>query len=324
MIDTLAKVRLVVVSWNSRIVLERCLSSLESEARNGVVEVIVVDNASSDGSAQMVEENFGWATVIASRDNLGFGAAVNLGADGAKSEWIVAANADIEVPDGVVEALTDIGDRNRTIGAVAPQLRSPTGESQVSTFPFPTTRDYAARAFGLHRVRSRRLARLFGVKSDHLPDVEREVDYAMGAFLLLRTEAFRAVGGFDERQWMYAEDMDLCWRLARSQWSTLYVPGYTVIHLGAASTESAFGDEIGARTLAAHYAWIRNRRGMVQFGAAVGINLVGIYLRLAVLSLLAMVDHRRFDSAVARVNRWREINMDALRLRHLSVRGKCA
>src|SRR5256885_1304444 len=120
-----AEVAIVVVSWNTRDLLARCLDSLKPEVERGRAQVWVVDNASADGSADLVRERFGWVNLIASDENLGFGRAVNLAAERSSSDWIVAANADIAVRPGAVETMLEAGGGDPGPGAIAPPLVTP-------------------------------------------------------------------------------------------------------------------------------------------------------------------------------------------------------
>src|SRR5205823_4290720 len=129
-------VAVAIVSWNTRDLLDRCLRSLQPYAERGVADVRVVDNASTDGSAELVRERFGWVKLIASEENLGFGSAVNLVAERTATPWIAAANADIAVRPGAIEALLDAAEGDPGAGALAPRLVVPNGDTQHSAFAF--------------------------------------------------------------------------------------------------------------------------------------------------------------------------------------------
>jgi N-acetylglucosaminyl-diphospho-decaprenol L-rhamnosyltransferase len=218
-----APVTVVVVSWNTRDLLARCLESLAPEAARNRADVWVVDNASNDGSPDLVRERFNWAHLIASSENLGFGRAVNLVARQASSEWLAVANADIAVRPGALEMLLEAGSRDPAAGAIAPRLLLPDGTTQHSVFGFPTI-PYAI----ILATRVYRFSTTIGDRLAFLGQWDntraRRVPWAVAAFLLLRRTAWDEVGGFDERQWMYAEDLDLGWRLRQAGWATRYEP----------------------------------------------------------------------------------------------------
>ena len=251
----------------------------------GRASVWVVDNASSDGSAEMARREAPWATVLEAGENLGFGPAVDLVAERTDSPWIAPANADIAVTPGALETLLRSGD-DRAVGVVAPRLVLPDGRTQHSVFPFPTLGFTIAFNLGLPQV-SRRLSDAWCLEGSWDPDRPRAVPWAIGAFLLIRRDAFASVGGFDAEQWMYAEDLDLGWRLARAGFSTRYEPGAVVRHEESAATSAAFGDEKTARFMAATYAVLARRRGACIARLIAAVNYSGAATRLAWMAPLA-------------------------------------
>lgn len=284
----------VVVSWNTRELLRACLTSFEPEVRAGRAEVCVVDNASGDGSAAMVAEEFPWVDLVACEDNAGFGTAVNLGAARGRGRWVAVANADIALTEGALERMLAAAAQDPGAGAIAPRLLLPDGSSQHSVFAFPTVGFTLMVNLGVGRV-SRRLG-------DHLTlidawdeDRPRRVPWAIAAFLLVRREAWEAVGGFDEHQWMYAEDLDLGWQLHRAGWATRYVPEAHVRHESAASTSQAWGDGRTERWQRSTYAWMLRRRGAALTRATAAINVAGCLVRWAALVPAARARPERFS-----------------------------
>ncbi len=296
------EVTIAVVSWNTRELLRACLRSLESDQAAGRIAVVVVDNASSDGSAEMAQAEFPWVETIASQRNLGFGPAVNLAAERSSTPWIAPANADIEVTSGAVAALLEAGERDPGAGIVAPRLVLPEGGTQHSVHAFPTLLTSALLALPIARLSPRLADRLCVV--GHWDDRRRRrVDWAHGAFLIVRRRAFDATGGFDPDQWMYAEDLDLAWRLRKAGWATRYEPTAAVRHVVSASTAKAWGDERSRRSMAASYAWIARRRGLSVARAVAAINVGGAVSRIAYYEIRARLgDHHRWQTEVAR---WR-------------------
>ena len=310
---------IAVVSWNTRSLLAACLRSLQPHAERGDTLVVVVDNGSTDGSPELVEREFPWARLIRPQDNLGFGGAVNLAARTTGAEWLAAANADVVVGDGALETLLSLGRRRPEVGALAPRLELPSGETQLSWFRFPALHRQALAAAGGHRLSSRVAAHL-GFRAPDDLEGERDVDYAMGAFLVFRRWAFDEVGGFDPDQWMYAEDMDICWRLRRAGWSTVLVPSATVRHVGGAATDDAFAHRAAMLRLAAHYAWLERRRGRAVMRGYAAANLLGALARLALLRPLAAVAPRRWARARLAVADWAAMNRAALAQRGETLR----
>lgn len=258
---------MAIVSWNTRDLLRECLASLPDS-----VDVWVVDNGSTDGSGAMVRADFPGVRLVESERNLGFGGAVNLVARATSSPWLVVANADVRVADGAVDALLAAAERDPGAGAVAPRLVLPDGATQHSVFAFPTVPFALLFALGLAGDRLCVPGRWNWRRA-------RRVPWAIGAFLLVRRSAWDAAGGFDERQWMYAEDLELGWRLRRAGWATRYEPRAVVHHESAASTSAAWGWMRTERWQRATYAWVLRRRGGVALRTVALVNVVGALVR---------------------------------------------
>ena len=274
------QVTVAIVSWNTRDLLARALESLAPEAERGRAEVWVVDNASADGSPEMVRERFPWVRLVASDENLGFGRAINLVARQTTSEWIATANADIALRAGALDMLLEAGARDPGAGAIAPRLVLPNGETQHSVFAFPTIFFSLILAVGAFRLSPAVADRL--VFPGHWnKDRARRVPWAVAAFLLFRRRAWDDAGGFDERQWMYAEDLDLGWRLRETGWATRYEPRAVVDHHHAAATTQLWGEELAPHWQRSTYGCIARRRGAGYARAVALLNLLGAIVRWA-------------------------------------------
>lgn len=302
--DAHPPVAVAVVSWNTRDLLDRCLTALRADHQAGRAEVWVVDNGSVDDSAQMVRESHPWVQLIERPDNPGFGAAVNDVAARTAARWIAPANADTAVERGALAALLGAGRRYPRAGILAPALVLASGETQHSIHPFPTLASTIALHVGLGRFTGQRLA----LEGRTRLESSREVDWAHGAFLLVRRETWDAVGGFDEAMWLYAEDLDLCWRTRRAGWQVRYEPSARVLHHVSAATEQAFGADRDDRAQAAAYVWMRRRLGRRQTIAYAGVSLAGSTARMVVLGAAAQVAPTRY--------RWRRDRARAFAWRH--------
>jgi GT2 family glycosyltransferase len=297
-----ARVSIAVVSWNTRDLLARCLRSAERDHADGLADVVVVDNASSDGSAEMVAAEFPWVDLVASADNLGFGPAVNLAASRSSGEWLAIANADTALHDGALRALVDAGERDGHAGLIAPRLVLPDGSTQHSVHAFPNLLNTGLLNLAVERMSPAIADRLCvtGLWDD---DRRRRVDWAHGAFLLARRSAFDAIGGFDPEQWMYAEDLDIAWRMRRAGWHTRYEPSARVSHAVSAATEQAWGDQRARRSMTATYEWIERRRGRPRAVAVALMNTAGTGVRAAAYGAAARVAGS--DALAAEAARWR-------------------
>src|SRR4051794_20296624 len=309
------EVSVAIVSWNTRDLLRRCLDSFATEADSARCEVWVVDNASTDGSAEMVREEFPWVQLEASKENLGFGPAINLVANRTQAPWIGVANADIALQPGAVEALLDAGAADPGAGAIAPRLVLPDGSTQHSVFTFPTIGSTLVVATGAGRVVTSVGERnlLLGMFD---ADRARRVPWAIAAFLLVRREAWDAVGGFDEHQWMYAEDLDIGWRLHKAGWATRYEPRARVEHESSASTDQAWGDAGKTeRWQRSTYAWMLRRMGAPRTRAVAAIQIAGQAARLVWLEPAARIAPKRFAHPRNAARWWIRLHRTGLKSR---------
>ncbi|MBA2504444.1 MAG: glycosyltransferase family 2 protein [Thermoleophilaceae bacterium] len=306
------QIAVAIVSWNTRDFLERCLRSLRPDLESGLIEVWVVDNDSHDGSADMVREGFPWAKLIESGANLGFGRAVNLAAAHTNTPWLVPANADIEMHPGTLRTLLEAGERHPRTGIVAPRMLRPEGDTEHSVHPFPSAATFALAAL-TPQLFGRALADRLCLYGSWDPEREREVPWAVGAFLLVRREAWNAVGGFPDGQWMYAEDLDLGWSVAERGWTTRYVPSARITHVGGASAHQAFGTKAIERWMDATYAWVARRRGRPRAAALGAAAITAGAVRFAVLSVACLFDQDRFLRRRDRTKGWITMHMRGLR-----------
>jgi GT2 family glycosyltransferase/lipopolysaccharide/colanic/teichoic acid biosynthesis glycosyltransferase len=224
------KVSVVIVSYNSRSVLSPCLESLAKHSLFGATEVIVVDNASSDGTPTMVRESHPWVRLIAGRKNLGFSRGVNIGIREASGQYILILNPDTAVRRDSIEKLVLFMERNPGAGIVGPKLVYHDGALQYSCRRFYTWKVLVLRRTFLGKVfkDSPALAEHLMLEFDH--DSTREVDWILGACLLVRKEAVDSVGLLDERFFLYFEDVDWCYRMKQRGWKVFYHPDSVVIH----------------------------------------------------------------------------------------------
>jgi GT2 family glycosyltransferase len=310
-------VTVAVVSFNTRELLLRCLASLEGEARAGRARVVVVDNGSGDGSARAARQAAPWAEVLEPGENLGFGSAVNLVARRSRTEWLAIANADVALEPGALATLLGSA-QGAGIGALAPRLILPDGRTQHSVGPLPT--------LGLALVFNLGLAHVVPRLGDRLclegywdPDRPRAVPWAVGAFLLLRRAAYDDAGGFDERQWMYAEDLELGWRLRDAGWATRYEPRARVLHADAAATTAAFGPQRVQRFMRATYAVMLRHHGVAMTRAIAAVNLLGAAARLVGMTPPALLLRRR-RGPWRDTLRWLAAHRQGLRSRDALVR----
>ena len=223
---------IIIVNWNTRELLAKCLESIAAHPPERTFEVLVVDNASSDGSAQMVQERFAWVQLIENQKNVGFARANNQAIQRCRGQYILLLNSDTEVLPGALEGLVAFMESHPRAGAAGARLLNPDGSLQPSCHPMLTPGRELWRLLFLEHIRARATYPM------HRWDdtVPRRVEVIKGACLLLRREALNRVGLLDESYFMYTEEVDLCYRLARAGWELWWVPVAAVIHHGEASS----------------------------------------------------------------------------------------
>jgi GT2 family glycosyltransferase len=220
----------LVVSYNAKEQLLRCLQALFTNS-DVPVEVVVVDNDSSDGSAAAVTDEFPQATVLAQPKNLGYGRAANLGLERCQGRFVLLLSSEVIVDPGAVGRMADFLLTRPDAGAVGPRLLLPTGRLDPDArraFPLPRTLFY--RTVGLSKLfpKSPRFGRY---NMGHMPESDvHEMDAGSGACLMVRMAALDRVGFFDPRYFMYGEDVDLCYRLKLGGWKVFYLPSAGATH----------------------------------------------------------------------------------------------
>ena len=232
-------VSFVIVNWNAKQHLQKCLRSIANSCADLSHEVIIVDNASSDGSPEMVVAEFPGVRLIANADNVGFAAANNQGTDVARGRYFALVNSDVEVFAGTLQRLVGFMDANPDVGVLGPKVLNADLTIQPSCRKFPSLRSWFFRALALDTAFPR--SHWFG---DHFMTnwsygEVRDVDILSGCFWLIRRRAHEAVGGLDTRFFMYAEDMDLCLRHRQAGWRVTFFPAAEIIHYGGASSGTA-------------------------------------------------------------------------------------
>lgn len=225
----------IVVSWNTRALLGRCLASVQAEveALKRPVEVFVVDNASADLSAELVLSEFPWVHLIQNSVNAGFASANNQALRLSHGDYVMLLNPDTEVKEGAFARLLSFLDRRPEVGAVGPRLIHADGSLQQSCYPLPTL----AREFWrlLHLDKIRPWATYPAASWDM--NQPREVESLQGACLLIRQSVLNQVGHLDERFFVYTEEIDLCRRILENGSKLFWIPDSVIVHHEGQSTD---------------------------------------------------------------------------------------
>jgi hypothetical protein len=231
------RVSIIIVNWKTPRLLAACLDSLAADPCCQEFEIVVVDNASGDGSVEMLAERYAQVKVIANCQNVGFSKACNQAIPVVSGRYVLLLNPDTVVAVAAVSTLADFLEANPGCGAVGPKVLNPDGTLQLAcrrSFPDPVAAffrlTYLSRLFPGNRA----LARYNLTYAD--PDAVLEVDALSGSCMMVRQEAIEMVGLLDEDIFMFGEDIDWCWRIKQAGWKVYYVPQAVVYHYhGAAS-----------------------------------------------------------------------------------------
>jgi len=283
--ETEMDLSIVIVTWNRKLLLSRCLRSVLSHTRGLTYETIVLDNGSTDGTLEMIREDFPGIRLISNRENLGFTKGNNRAIREAGGRYIALLNNDTLLLENALETLVSFMDSHPKAGAVGPLLLNPDGSIQESALgAFINIR--IALVGGEHL--SRWTGRLLPGRPSFVPEMvipageqktPREVAWVVGACMVIRRDAWRDAGPFDEAIFMYMEDMEWCYRAHRSGWSVYFCPHARVVHLDHLPTKAAMGSVVGQQ-LAHQIYFIRKHRGRLS-ALCLGFALfLGTFIKL--------------------------------------------
>lgn len=320
---------IVIVSWNVAPLLQQCLSSIVSAPRvtraddgalhlpEGALQVVVVDNASADGTAEMVRDEFPWVELLASTVNLGFTAGNNLGLGRCRGRYLLLLNPDTRLgqeqgADPLGEMLTFMEAHPR-VGLLGPRLVYGDGSPQPSRRRFPTLAMALMESTLLEQWFPRnRWARAYRL-ADQPDDITQFVDWVTGAALLLRREALEQVGGLDERFFMYSEELDWCRRMRQAGWEIAYLPTATIVHYEGQSS----GQVVAVRHIhfeTSKVLYFRKHHGALQ-AETLRVFLLATYLfRLTEEGFKWLLGHKR-PLRRARLRAYRQVLASRLRPR---------
>lgn len=273
----------IVVNYNVRDFLHHALVSLQKAMKGLRGEIIVVDNASDDGSVEMVRRRFPSVALIANKTNFGFAKANNIALDRARGKYLLLINPDTLVQEDTLRVMVEFFDENPDVGLAGCKILNPDGTFQLACRrSFPTPWVAFTKMSGLSSLFPN--TRLFGrYNLTYLsPDETYEIDAVSGSFMMVRREVYKQVGGLDEAFFMYGEDLDWCYRIQQAGWKNYYVHSTKLIHYKGESTKRSNLDEIRTFYEAMHL-FVRKHLSRSHFFA--------LFLRLAisVSSRLAML-----------------------------------
>lgn len=292
------KLSIIIINWNTKELLKNCLKSACENTHGIDYEIFVVDNASSDGSAEMVEKEFPQVKLIKNKENVGFAKANNQAIQKSNGNYILLLNPDTIVLPGALAQMVEFMNENSRVGALGPKLLNSDESLQPSCRSFPSLSTALFEETLLNRVfpKNRIIGKYKMGYWEH-NDI-REVDQPMGSALMVRREVIDQVGLLDEQFYMYYEEVDWCYRIKKQGWKIYFLPQAQIIHHGGASSGKV-GSKSLIETYRSMYRFFKKHRGAFSVVLLKIIVEIGFIMKIAVLSLLYLINKpRRKESAL--------------------------
>ncbi|MDD5327558.1 MAG: glycosyltransferase family 2 protein [Phycisphaerae bacterium] len=292
-------VSIIIVNWNTRDLLSGCIASICEQAGDINYEVVVIDNASEDGSAEMVREKFPQVTLIENRENRGFAAANNRGIVVSKGRYVLLLNPDTVILDGAISKAISFADAHSEAAVVGCKVLNPDKTLQPTCFMFPSILNMLLSSSYLYKIFPR--SKFFGRERMTWWDRNdiREVDVVTGCFMLVRREAVEQVGMMDERFFMYGEETDWCYRFKLAGWKVIFAPAGEIIHYGGASSEQKRYEMI-IQLRKSILLFMRKHKSFPTYALASLLIALFFLLRVPYWLARAMFSHKSNNISVAR------------------------
>ncbi|MGC8787812.1 MAG: glycosyltransferase family 2 protein [Anaerolineae bacterium] len=307
----------IIVSWNVKGLLAECLASVytASDRRPWQCEVLVVDNASSDGSPEMVRERFPQVFLLANRENVGFAAANNQGMALAQGRFVFLLNPDTVVRRDALDILVRFMDETPSAGMAGPRLVYPDGRFQHAAFRFPSLAQAFFDFFPLHYRLLESPVNGRYPRSLYAAGRPFAIDHPLGACMMVRRQAIEEVGGMDEGFFMYCEEIDWAMRLKRAGWEVYCVPAAEVVHYAGQSTRQ-FRDEMFVALWRSRFRLYAKHYGRFDHWALRHIVRLGLWnekRRARRQAAAGIISQEELDRRIAAYQRVQEITYGAAR-----------
>ncbi|KPJ66652.1 MAG: hypothetical protein AMJ43_07425 [Coxiella sp. DG_40] len=258
-------VSIIIVNWNTRDILKDCLNSVYEQTQGIKFEVIVIDNHSTDGSAEMIKNKFPQVRLIENSANRGFAAANNQGITKAKGRYVLLLNSDTIVLDNAIAKIVSFADNKPDVAVVGCRVLNPDRTVQQTCFMFPSVLNMVLSSSYLYKLFPG--SKFFGRERMNwwMRDDIREVDVVTGCFMLVRRAAIEQVGLMDECFFMYCEEADWCYRFFKSGWKMMFTPDAEIIHLGGQSSSKVKVEMLVQlrlsilKFISKHHGWLKHK-----------------------------------------------------------------
>lgn len=226
---------IVIISFNTKELLRNCINSVYETTKNLNYEIIVVDNASTDGSPEMIETDFRDTTIIKNTENLGFAKANNQAMRIAKGEYFLLLNSDTIAKEGAIEALVNFMEKQEKAASVGPKVLNVDGTLQSKGFYFPSLSESLILLFRVYKFFPKKIRSYLFPKIFRDENTIRKVDWVSGCCILIQKDIVYKIGLLDEVLFFYGEEIEWCYRAKKAGYSVYYFPKAEIIHYGGAS-----------------------------------------------------------------------------------------
>lgn len=314
-------VSIIIVNWNSKQFLRNCLSSVRTHCGGMDYETIVIDSGSFDGAAELVRDEFPEVRFIQSQENLGFARANNVAYRSARGEYICFLNPDTQLETRAIERMHQFLASRPDAGAIGCTLLNDDGTLQTSCIQsFPTLLNQALSSEFLRglfpRSRLWGMAPLYGDMAN-----PSEVEVISGACVMVRREAFDRIGGFSEEYFMYAEDVDLCYKLREAGYANFFLPSERVRHFGGGSSAKAPSEFSLLMMRESIWRFLRKSRGSLYAAGYRLTTLLAAVFRILALCVLApfALLRGRLDEKSLPIRKWLTILRWGLKIQKATV-----
>jgi GT2 family glycosyltransferase len=270
---------IVIVNWNVKDLLAQCLTSIYSSSNYRDIEVIVIDNASTDGSGEMIKSEFPQVKLIVNKRNCGFAASCNQGIRVAHKPFILFLNPDTVILSLAMERTLDFLKTTPKAGIVGCKILNPDGSLQYSCRSFPSFWNYFFESFFLYKLfpKNHFIGNFYMTNFSY--DKIREVDVVLGAFMMCSKKTLDEVGYFDERFFMYSEETDLCYRIREHDFRVYFFPDAEIIHYSRASA-SQYPTEMFKQDHRSRFLFMRKHYSSLDILLSLWVIFCGVFLRI--------------------------------------------
>ncbi|MBN1795986.1 MAG: glycosyltransferase family 2 protein [Sedimentisphaerales bacterium] len=284
-------VSIIIPNYNTRDILRDCLASLYKYPMTVSSEIIVVDNASNDGSAEMVKKEFGQIILIENKVNSGYAGACNLGIKKSKGRYLLILNSDTLALEGTIDKIIRFADENPKAAIIGCRALNPDMTLQPTCFMYPSILNMLLASTYFYKLFPNN--KFFGRQAMSWWDRDdtREVDVVTGCCMLVRKEAIDNVGMMDESFFMYAEETDWCYRFKKAGWKVMYTPAAEIIHIGGRSTRHIRGDMLVREKLSV-LEFIRKHHGWLYHKVVCFFVILFFVLRLPIWFIASLLTSR--------------------------------